>query len=269
MCKSCAEGGHRCEDHRRLRKLGVDDLRPEPVEDLPDVDWGTNPAGGPELYEAFPVQVAGAAVAGLRRVRPAEVVMTADVVWALPADARPHGLAFRMKSPQSLARKIRDKIEQAVSRGDGVSPAEMVDKLTDLVRYTGVAKTPDEVVPMARLTLRRLKTRGWEVIEVEQSYVEDNPYKGLHCLVRDSRSGYVVEIQFHSEASQAVKDKYHVEYETARDMDQPLAVRDKADAVMRRAWARVPHPVGISTIKTLGGVRVATKAYPRRKGATS
>ena len=120
---------------------------------------------------------------------------------------------------------------------------------------------------MARSTLRRLKRRGWEVIEVEHSYVENNPYKGLHTLVRDPRSGIAVEVQFHSEQSQAVKDRYHVEYEVARDLDQPPAVRAAADNTMRQAWAEVAHPAGIEQLTVLAGVAVTARAYPPRRPA--
>jgi hypothetical protein len=265
VCRSCADGGRRCHDHRRLRQVELDELRPVDVDGLPAVDWGPDPAGPAQLYERYPDPVAGAAVSSLRYLREVEPEMTADICWALPKDARPHGLAFRMKSPGSLARKIESRV--ALSDYDEVTTYDVAEKMTDLVRYTGVASHPDEVVSMARSTLRRLKRRGWEVIEVEHSYVEGNPYKGLHTLVRDPRSGIAVEVQFHSEQSQAVKDRYHVEYEVARDLDQPPSVRAAADATMRRAWAEVPHPAGIEQLTVLAGVAVTAKSYPARRPA--
>lgn len=203
----------------------------------------------------------GATVSSLRYLREVEPEMTIDMLWALPKEARPHGLEFRVKSPSSLARKIETRVEL----GDYDSTSyEIAERLTDLVRYTGVCASPDEVVPMARSTLRRLRRRGWEVVEAEHSYVDDNPYKGLHVLVRDPRSGLTIEVQFHSEQSQEVKDRYHVQYEIARDLSRPAAVRNEADDEMRRAWSRVPHPAGIEELTGLCGVPVKPKRYVRR-----
>lgn len=84
-------------------------------------------------------------------------------------------------------------------------------------------------------------------------------------LVRDPRTGLSVQVHFHSEASQRVKDRHHVEYETARDLTQSPTARHRAEAVMRRAWAEVPHPPGIEQLTVLAGFPLTPKAYPRRQ----
>lgn len=241
----------------------MDELRPVDVGDLPPVDWGADPLTPERAYQVHPPAVAGAAVSSLRYLREVEPEMTADVLAALPTDARAHGLEYRMKSLGSLARKIETRVQ--LSDYDEATAYEVADKLTDLVRYTGVAATPDAVVPMARHTLRTLRRRGWDVVDVEHSYVQGNPYKGLHVLIRDPRSQLTVELQFHSEASQRVKDRHHGDYELARDLSQPPSVRGAADERMRRAWSRVPAPAGIDSLTVLAGVPVTAKAYPRRR----
>lgn len=166
-----------------------------------------------------------------------------------------HGLEFRMKSPQSLARKIADRVQTRPQ----LSADEHADRLTDVVRYTAVATEADQVVPTAQHMLATLREQGWEVVEAEHSYVPGNPYKGLHTLVR--RGTVTAELQFHSEASQGVKDRYHVEYEVARDSTQPLERRLEADATMRRVWDEVPTPAGLHDLSELGGVPLAAKTY--------
>lgn len=263
MDSSCADHTRRCHDHGELRRVEVADLRPVEVAGLPSIDWGPDPAGPTQLYERYPDSIAGAAVSLVRYVREIEPEMTADFCWALPIRARPHGLAFRMKSPESLARKIEARV--LATAYDVVTADDVAEEITDVVRYTGVVAQPDEVVPMARSTLIRLKRRGWEVIAVEHSYVDGNPYKGLHALVRDPRSGMVAEVQFHSEESQSVKDRYHIDYEIARDLDQPPSVRAAADATRRRAWAEVAHPAGIEQLTVLAGTTVTPKFYRARR----
>lgn len=119
-----------------------------------------------------------------------EAQMTSDVLAALPGGARMHGLAFRMKSPESLARKLNDRIKKSPMR----DPEQIADGITDVVRYTAISD-PNQVVATARTMASQLAERGWTVIEVEQSYIDGNQYKGLHMLARHS-SGRVAE--FHS-----------------------------------------------------------------------
>lgn len=80
---------------------------------MPDVDWGNAPAGPAELYAQFPSEVAASTVIRLEEVRSIEPDATAAITTAMTeAGARPHGLAFRMKSPASTARKVKSKLRQ-------------------------------------------------------------------------------------------------------------------------------------------------------------
>lgn len=75
----------------------------------------------------------------------------------------------------------------------------------------------------ATATLTSLREQGWQILAAEHSYVAGNPYKGLHTLVR--KGSITAELQFHTEASQALKDRAHVDYETARDATVPIPQR--------------------------------------------
>lgn len=195
MCRSGEECGRGCTDHRRQLK-SIDDLRPESAADRPDVDWAQDPANTPEqLYRDYPTYVAALVVDMMATAKQQEAQMTSDVLEALPAGARMHGLAFRMKSPDSLARKLNDRCEKSPLR----DPEQIADGITDVVRYTTISD-PDRVVATARTMADRLTERGWTVTEVENSYLPGNQYKGLHMLARHS-SGRVAELQFHTEAS--------------------------------------------------------------------
>lgn len=262
MCRSTSEGGRRCEDHRRLSRLQLADLVPDRIAGVPEADWGSSPLTPQQTYETYDRPIAGAAVALLEQMRQEEPRMTADVLESLPPGARAHGLEYRVKSPQSLARKVWTKVRNSRGRE---SAHQVSGSLTDVVRYTGVARTPDEVVPTAQSTLEQMRSRGWTVVEAEHSYVEDNPYKGLHTLLRDGDTGITVELQFHSEQSQDVKDANHADYELARDLTQPVEARDAADERMRQAWAHVDQPAGLESLHTLGECPVEPKHYPRRE----
>lgn len=218
-------------------------------------------------YQTHPPLVAGAAVSSLAFAHRHEPEITEAILEALPGDARPHGLEYRMKSLSSLARKIANR-SLLTSAED---PYEIADELTDILRYTGVAPTSEQLVPMATATLTALRRRGWTIVEIENSYVDDNPYKGLHSLVSDPSSGMTIEVQFHSEASQTVKDQHHIDYELARDRTQPAAARRAADERTRSARATVPSPPGLGALTAIAGCPVQTKTYrrttPRQEGA--
>lgn len=257
VCRSCDEGGRRCLDHRHLRAVDVDDIRPAATEDAPDVNWGEHPASTEDLYDQYGSNVAGAAIAELERVAGIEPEITAAIVAAAPHDCRMHNLEFRMKSPSSLAGKIENKILTDPSQ----TPREITAHLADFVRYTVVAPTPDRVTDAAYETLSELKAKGWDVKEIEHSFVDGNPYKGLHSVVvHHSETDQDVEIQFHSEAGAAVKDQYHRDYETLRDQSQPYAERSVAFSTMVAAWNEIPTPPGLVDLH-IGDVVAVEKAY--------
>lgn len=252
-----------------MRQVSLDQLRPHSAEGLPDVEWGEDAPGPAELYRRYGDQVAGATVASLQYLASAEPGITDDMLRSVPEGCRLDGLAHRMKSPGSLAAKIGRKAE----RDPDASPYDVSAGITDLLRYTGVAPSAADVVPMARKAVRRLKRRGWTMVEAESSYVAGNPYKGLHTVLRHRETGQEVELQFHSEESIKVKGEWHQAYEVLRDDDRSRAERDQAYKAMASAWAAVPTPPGLDEL-VLGGLEVTHKVYPnlydkRAKGRTS
>jgi hypothetical protein len=264
MCLSCAEGGRRCRDPRRLKKLSVGDLAPASVDGRPDVAWSALGAevAPAALWDAHPPAVAAEAVAVIAEARAVEEEITADFLAALPRGTYPHGLEFRMKSPSSLARKLETKARAGL--GDPNEPQSLQrasDKLTDILRYTAVTSDHDQVAKTVKSTIARLRKTGYSVVEAEHSYVTENPYKGVHILVRrgDERP---IELQFHSTLSQRIKDANHVDYETERDLSVPYADRAAARNRMIDRSNQIPAPAGLERLKTIGGVPLTVKTYP-------
>lgn len=264
MCQACAEGGRRCRDRRQLEGLAVDELRPRQSGDRPDVFWPDEPAPA-VLWDRYPSAIAGEAVATVLEACAEESSITSDHLAVIPAGVRMHALEFRVKSPSSLARKIharlrRDRVVVGESTARDVSV-----RLTDVVRYTALCGDHEDIPRVAQSTVAALEARGYRVVEVEHSYVDDNPYKGLHLLVA-SPTGRVFELQIQSELSQKVKDELHVDYELERDMDASWEVRAAARARMERLSSSVATPAGLVEMTHLGGVEVRMKAYPNPYG---
>ncbi len=270
MCQSCADGGRRCRDPRRLKGLTTQQLSPEPVEGRPDVDWRESAAepAPAVLWDRHPSPIAAEAVAVIAEARDIEAATTSEILAALPRGTRPDGLAFRMKSPSSLARKLESKAEAGmVDPNEPQAMQKVSDKLTDILRYTAISEKHDDLRRTVRSTVKSLQASGYTVVEADSSYVDSNPYKGIHVLLRkgDERP---IEVQFHSELSQRVKDDNHLDYEIERDIRQPFADRAAARARMVANWSTVPAPQGLSKIKTIGGVPLVEKSYPNRYKTT-
>jgi hypothetical protein len=250
-------------DHRRLRKLGLDDVRPRAAPGVPEVSWPVGaesgaPVGPGELYRRYPPAVAGEAVSRLRELREVEPAMTADVLAALPDGTEARGLASRVKSPGSLARKIANRSELKA-----LPPHEVADGLTDVVRYTVASPDPGRLVADTQTTVAALTERGWSVVEVQHTYASGNPYKGLHLLVRHP-NGWTCELQAHSEESLEVKGTIHGDYEVERDLARPISERAAAHRRMVARSAELAEPAGLAELETLGGCPVETRELPDR-----
>lgn len=252
MCQSKARGGRRCLNHKRLQQLGAADLAPQSVAGRPDAVAGGSSAG--ELYDAHGRAVAGPVVARVKAVRAAEPAITGDVLESLPAGTRADGLEYRMKSPQSLARKVADRH----SANPWHSPAEHLAQMTDVVRYTMVSRTPRTVFSDAEKLASSLQERGWTVTQADHSYTEGAMYKGVHFLARHP-SGETVELQAHSEESMRVKALNHVDYEVLRDPKRPTEERLAARRQMHERSAALETPRGLGRKATLAGVPVVVK----------
>lgn len=263
MCQSCAEGGRRCRDRRRLQQLTTADLAPELTDDAPEVDWAANgPQDGAEaVWRDYAPAIATETIAVLAETRAAEPRTTSDIVAAIPAGAHPHGLEFRIKSPASLARKIRSRATVTAAAQASGGLQSVSDKLTDLLRYTAVTERHDDLPATATSTIATLQSRGYTIVSAEHSYIDGNVYKGIHVLVQhgDERP---VEIQFHSAQSQAVKDDNHVDYEIERDRRNPYAEREAAHARMTERSITISAPRGLEELAEIGDIPLVEKPYP-------
>lgn len=267
MCKSCAEGGARCRDVRRLSALTLDDLLPAAIPGRPDVVWSVGLHVEPELTELWeasspdkqlPRAVVAEALGTLADVAQDEPGITSAVMGVVPKGASAQGLEFRMKSPSSLARKIHDRLKRSARSDNPKSPADVAAAMTDIIRYTIKSDDHDALVPTAKSAVRKLVAQGFEVVEAEHSYVEGSGYKGLHLLLK-SPTGRVFELQFHSRRSQEVKDEVHVLYEDARQRVPKDPQRPVLLERMMAVSGGLPQPTGIGSLRKLGGMPVQVR----------
>ncbi|MGB3827358.1 MAG: hypothetical protein WA962_01155 [Ornithinimicrobium sp.] len=220
---------------------------------IPPVAWQEN-FDPQTLRDSYSAEVVQATLPMIARARAVEPDITADFLAALPDDARPHGLEHRIKSPDSLASKIDRKAEH-------LPPGSSGPPITDVLRYTAVTDSQNDLITTAASIVDELGESGWRVRSAHHSYVDGNPYKGIHCTVRSDELGMSVEVQFHTDSSLAVKERTHGAYEVSRDPRAPMAERMTADAWLRDQSAALPNPPGLDSLDKLGGAEVRRIVY--------
>ena len=119
------------------------------------------------------------------------------------------GLEFRLKTLDSLKRKIKtDSLNEKISEKDAL------EKVNDILRYTTIfneTKFVNNYFIMKEL----LKTEGYSIIKVKNTWVNGMVYKGINTILE--KDGIKFEMQYHTEESFNLKNgKLHELYENAR-----------------------------------------------------
>lgn len=145
------------------------------------------------------------------------------------------GLEFRLKTEDSLARKIRDK---AVAKK--IPEEAYAAEIGDAVRYTALYD-PVEYVNKAEATLKALESQGHTVIDVENNWARGDAYSGVNAVLQ-AENGMRWELQFHTEDSLVAKERAHEFYDIVRDPSKPK--KDRIDAYSRSTaqWEDVEQP---------------------------
>lgn len=214
------------------------------------VDWGGDLMTSAELVERYGLKVAARSLQVLKSAIATETRVTGEVLAAMPSNGSAYHLASRIKSPESLARKLADR-----RRGGAWGlPVE------DVLRYTVLTEHPRIIVAATRHTADELGRSGWQVGSAMHSYTEGSRYKGIHAWLRAS-TGDRVEVQFHSAQSAKVKELTTPHYEVERSADATVEERVAARRECINLSATLVDPPGIGGLSELGGRRVTVNNY--------
>ncbi|MFD7156027.1 hypothetical protein ACFV9C_15580 [Kribbella sp. NPDC059898] len=236
---------------------GLDDL-PEPADlharltRARPLDWGEPIPTKAQIAGLYGSKAAVESLMLLTRAAKVEAELTDDLVAAIRDDTTTYQLQNRVKSPQSLARKIR----KLAGTQFGKQPLE------DVVRYTIVAPDPDDLVPRAVEAHDSLRRHGWSTNGAVHSYADGSRYKGLHLYLE--KHGQRAELQLHSHESIDVKNRTTALYVVERDATQPRDKRAEAREAAIAMSAELRQPRGIDDLTTLGGVPVEVRVYGRQ-----
>ncbi len=220
------------------------------------LDWGDPIPTKAEIAAKYGANETAESLRLLTKAATVEGRITDAVISAIGDGAAPYHLAKRMKSPESLARKL-------VKYADYYRRSNEVPE--DVLRYTAAVKHPDELTKAAIKTIDRLQNRRWEMESAHHSYVDGSRYKGLHTFLRSH--GERIELQVHSRESIDVKERTTPLYEIERDTNQDPAARDAARRECIALSDQMTQPAGIDDLKELGGVELRAISYGKRRPA--
>lgn len=147
-----------------------------------------------------------------------------------------HGLKNRLKTEESLARKIES--ERGAFGGDVKKTA---DSIGDISRYTMVVP-PKKYGESAEKVLSQLRDMGYQVRVKNYWGPPAGPYRGVNVALI-SPSGLKLELQFHTEKSREVKSKLHKLYEEFRVSSDPVRRKEIWDTMVSVS-RRIPIPKG-------------------------
>ena len=143
---------------------------------------------------------------------------------------------FALKSPD----RFKEKLAKLITLQPDTTPTELASDIHDGIRYTFTfdARVYSSGVRQAEALL---VGSGCELVERKPSWSRDE-YKGINSQWRDTRSGQLFEVQFHTPESWDAKQRTHDAYEEVGCPTTPLEERDRLKAYQRGIVAEVGIP---------------------------
>lgn len=157
---------------------------------------------------------------------------------------RMEGLEFRIKSEDSLARKVTTETENKPGQPLDVSG----ELMNDVLRYTMILEEGN-YSSGAQSSLDQLRNEGFEIGRINNAWTNETGYRGLNVTVL-TPDGHQFELQFHTESSFNAKEHLtHNLYEEKRLLEESDPRIDEIDSEMNAIFDTVPKPQGVSDIE--------------------
>ena len=146
------------------------------------------------------------------------------------------GLPNRVKTVESLTRKLNDLIAQNPTRGVETAATQVYDVL----RYTVVA-TDDHYIEVHDRVLDGLRQQGVTVV-LDSNRWAGPGYRGINVRLRIG--DWRFEVQFHTPASYEATKATRGYYEEERLAETPEARKDELHQMTDAVFAPIPVPPG-------------------------
>ncbi|TNG94887.1 phage head morphogenesis protein [Pasteurellaceae bacterium USgator11] len=175
------------------------------------LDQSSRPITLVQLREKFKLGAVDEAVASIyRKAENIEPHLTGEMsVFAKRSGGMLSGLDYRLKSIDSLTRKVQSDIVRS-----GITEAESIDRITDIVRYTTIYDSKTFTQNYLKMQ-QTLAENGYNIIKVKNTWRKGAAYKGVNTIIE--KDGFKFEMQYHTKQSFDLKNgKLHTLYEKAR-----------------------------------------------------
>jgi hypothetical protein len=136
--------------------------------------------------------------------------------------------------------RFREKLARLVNDEPGADPEQMAASIHDGIRYAYVFDEPNYVRGVLQ-TRSALEDNGNELITLRNTW-DSELAKGISGRWRQRGSGQLFEVQFHTDASWAAKERTQQAYEEITAPETPAAERQQLRAFQREVYASVPVP---------------------------
>jgi hypothetical protein len=143
--------------------------------------------------------------------------------------------------------RFQEKLAKLIARFPGDDATDLAARIHDGIRYTFLFET-DRYVDGIAETRSRLTADGHDLIELKPSWDSDE-YKGVNSRWRDSASGVLFEIQWHTAESWEAKQKTHEAYEKIHDLTTPVEEVERLRDYQSAVCAEIPVPPGALQIR--------------------
>lgn len=155
---------------------------------------------------------------------------------------------YSLKTPSSLETKLlREAPEYLDSKVGQIDDAAA--NVGDAVRFT--LQYPDEkFAESVQSSLNDFKSEGFDAVNVKNYFNSDptNTYRGINCVMRDTTSNQLFEVQFHTPESASTVNLTHDMYDSIKLADPSSPEYQAVNSQMAEIWGKVPIPTGIENI---------------------
>lgn len=187
----------------------------------------------------------------LNKANTIENVLTSKLqLYASNSQARLEGLEYRLKSRESLIRKLNTRLKKLISTNTSLQLyiprlIDIFNEVDDVLRYTVIADTHNYTLTTTSI-LEKIKTEFDCEYKCFSFWKRDSSYLGINVFV--TISNFTFEIQFHTNESWKVKQsESHDLYEGYRSLHNSYA-KFIIYTNMKKIWDSVPIPPDVHKI---------------------
>ena len=156
------------------------------------------------------------------------------------------GLEHRLKGTE----RLKEKVATALEEQPNLTPRQALSAVPDAIRFT-LSYSEERYTAGITADLERLTTRGCELAKPLKNSWESDQYKGINTQWRESATGQLFEVQFHTQASYEAKQLSHAAYERIRNPQTSDAELPELEDFQRKVCAKIPIPPGATDIAYL------------------